>query len=75
MTPAPIRIALFSSTGREKDVAFVEFTSLSTGDGEDCSCCPENCLAPAEIRELADELRQSPDVQSGRIGRYLWLRL
>ena len=75
MTASAIRIALFSSTQREGDVAFIDFSSLSVDSVGIYTCCPEDCLTPEEVKELVVQLRQSPQPRSGSVGNRLWLRL
>ena len=54
------------------EVGFVEFRSLLAQNQSDYTMEPGGLLTPAELRELAEQLRHLPARSRGWVGEYRW---
>lgn len=69
-----IQVALFPA-GREEEAGRVEFFTLLVSKECDYRCSPENVLTFDEVKQICEKLRQLPQINSGKVGRYIWREL
>ncbi len=68
-----IRILLFANPAGVELKGWVEFSRLLfVEQAGNCTCSPFGVLTLEELKDLADQLRRLPQVNSGTVGKYHW---